>query len=122
MEKPLRGHNRLDAAEDHDRAARLFRIILQAAEKRRERKRREAEVMGRARRRFGRCQWPRRGAAIYSRVSTIHQGEGYSPGIQQAKLLEKARAEGYTVPPEWMFLDKHTGKDTERPTSSGCES
>ncbi len=54
-------------------------------------------------------------AAIYSRVSTIDQGERFSPGIQQAKLLEKARAEGYTVPPEWMFLDKHTGKDTERP-------
>ena len=54
-------------------------------------------------------------AAIYSRVSTIDQGERYSPGIQQAKLLEKARAEGYIVPPEWMFLDKHTGKDTERP-------
>ena len=57
----------------------------------------------------------RKRAAIYSRVSTIDQGERYSPGIQQAKLLEKARAEGYTVPPEWMFLDKHTGKDTERP-------
>ena len=46
METPIKGHNRLEAVEDHDRAARLFRIILQAAEKRRERKRREAEANG----------------------------------------------------------------------------
>lgn len=54
-------------------------------------------------------------AAIYIRVSTVDQGERYSPGSQKAKLLEKARAEGYTVPPEWIFMDKHTGKDTARP-------
>lgn len=46
MEKPIAGRNRLEEFEDHDRAARLFRIILQAAEKRRDRKRREAEANG----------------------------------------------------------------------------
>ncbi|HKF26291.1 MAG TPA: recombinase family protein [Candidatus Acidoferrum sp.] len=54
-------------------------------------------------------------AAIYIRVSTVDQGERYSPGIQKEKLLAKARAEGYHVPPEYIFLDKHTGKETARP-------
>jgi site-specific DNA recombinase len=54
-------------------------------------------------------------AAIYIRVSTVDQGERYSPGSQKAKLLDKARHDGYTVPPEWIFIDKHTGKDTARP-------
>jgi DNA invertase Pin-like site-specific DNA recombinase len=54
-------------------------------------------------------------AALYIRVSTTDQGERYSPGSQQAKLLAKAAADGLTVRPEHIFIDKHTGKETARP-------
>lgn len=54
-------------------------------------------------------------AALYIRVSTADQGERYSPAIQQAKLHEKARYDGYQVRPEHIFIDKHTGKEAARP-------
>ena len=46
MKKPIKLRNQLEEAEDHERAARLFRVILRAAEKRRQRKRREVEANG----------------------------------------------------------------------------
>jgi len=54
-------------------------------------------------------------AALYIRVSTTDQGERYSPAIQKAKGLEKARNDGYQVRPEHIFIDMHTGKETARP-------
>jgi DNA invertase Pin-like site-specific DNA recombinase len=54
-------------------------------------------------------------AALYIRVSTADQGERYSPGSQKQKCLEKARVDGYQVRPEHVFIDKHTGKEAERP-------
>jgi hypothetical protein len=46
MENPIKGRNQLGEVEDHERAARLFRHILEAAEKRRAKKKREAEANG----------------------------------------------------------------------------
>jgi site-specific DNA recombinase len=57
----------------------------------------------------------KRYAAVYIRVSTTDQGERYSPGSQKAKLLAKAAADGYSVRPEHIFEDHHTGKQTSRP-------
>lgn len=57
-------------------------------------------------------------AALYIRVSTTDQGERYSPDSQKAKCLEKARQDGYQVRPEHIFIDKHTGKESERPEFS----
>lgn len=54
-------------------------------------------------------------AALYIRVSTADQGERYSPVSQKTKLLAKAAADGYEVRPEHIFIDKHTGKESERP-------
>src|SRR5262245_30006399 len=54
-------------------------------------------------------------AALYIRVSTADQGERYSVPSQKAKLLDKARLDGYEVRPEHIFIDKHTGKETARP-------
>lgn len=56
-----------------------------------------------------------RHAAGYIRVSTADQGERYSPISQKQKLLAKAANEGYTVLPEHIFEDHHTGKETARP-------
>lgn len=44
--KPIKGRIRLEAVENHERAARLFRHILEAAEERRELRRREAKTDG----------------------------------------------------------------------------
>ncbi|HKF26290.1 MAG TPA: hypothetical protein VKB24_09945 [Candidatus Acidoferrum sp.] len=45
MEKPIKGINRLEEVEDEERAARLFRLILEAAEERRAlKKQREAKA------------------------------------------------------------------------------
>jgi site-specific DNA recombinase len=53
--------------------------------------------------------------ALYIRVSTADQGERYSPASQLRRLHEMAAADGYTVKPEDVFVDKHTGKIAARP-------
>jgi DNA invertase Pin-like site-specific DNA recombinase len=52
---------------------------------------------------------------VYIRVSTLDQGERYSLPSQLKRLNAMAERFGKTIPPEWVFLDKHTGKTESRP-------
>jgi site-specific DNA recombinase len=55
-------------------------------------------------------------AAIYARVSSEKQKEEQTVASQTAALLEYARAEGYTVPAEWVFQDEgYSGAVLARP-------
>jgi hypothetical protein len=45
-------------------------------------------------------------AAIYARVSSDRQKENQTIASQTAALLEYAQANGYAVPPEWVFEDE----------------
>lgn len=53
--------------------------------------------------------------AIYTRVSTTDQGEKYSPATQLKRNQENAQKEGFTILPEHIFQDQHTGKKIKRP-------
>ena len=55
-------------------------------------------------------------AAIYARVSSDRQKENQTISSQTAALLEYAQANGYTVPPEWVFEDEgYSGAILARP-------
>lgn len=55
-------------------------------------------------------------AAIYVRVSTDKQEEGYSPETQEAACREYAAARGYTVAGAHVYRETHTGTELwERP-------
>jgi DNA invertase Pin-like site-specific DNA recombinase len=58
---------------------------------------------------------PSRDCAIYIRVSTLDQGERYSPITQEKALRAKAERDGWRVRPEYVFVDKHSGKISSRP-------
>ena len=45
-------------------------------------------------------------AAIYARVSSDRQKEQRTIASQTAALIDYAQANGYTVPPEWIFQDE----------------
>jgi site-specific DNA recombinase len=45
-------------------------------------------------------------AAIYARVSSDRQKEQHTIASQTAALIDYAPANGYTVPPEWIFQDE----------------
>ncbi len=45
-------------------------------------------------------------AAIYARVSSDRQKENHTIGSQTAALKEYAQANGYSVPPQWVFEDE----------------
>jgi site-specific DNA recombinase len=45
-------------------------------------------------------------AAIYARVSSDRQKEQHTIASQTAALIDYAQANGYTVPPEWIFQDE----------------
>jgi site-specific DNA recombinase len=53
--------------------------------------------------------------ALYVRVSTVDQGDRYSPASQLKRLREKAEREGKKVREDWIFIDNHTGKNAARP-------
>jgi len=55
-------------------------------------------------------------AAIYARVSSDRQKENQTITSQTAALLEYAQANGYAVPPEWVFEDEgYSGAILARP-------
>jgi site-specific DNA recombinase len=55
-------------------------------------------------------------AAIYARVSSDRQKENQTISSQTAALLEYAQANGYAVPPEWVFEDEgYSGAVLARP-------
>jgi site-specific DNA recombinase len=45
-------------------------------------------------------------AAIYARVSSDRQKENHTIASQTAALEQYARANGYSVPDEWIFQDE----------------
>ena len=53
--------------------------------------------------------------AIYRRVSTKDQGEKYSPASQLETCMRLAADIGLQVPEKFIFLDKQTGKNDDRP-------
>ena len=58
-----------------------------------------------------------RTAAIYARVSSDRQKEEQTIASQRAALLEYAKAQGYTVPSEWIFQDEgYSGSVLVRPS------
>jgi site-specific DNA recombinase len=55
-------------------------------------------------------------AAIYARVSSDRQKEKHTIASQTAALIDYAQANGYTVPPEWIFQDEgYSGAVLVRP-------
>jgi len=55
-------------------------------------------------------------AAIYTRVSSDRQKENHTIASQTAALIEYAKANGYTVPAEWVFQDEgYSGANLVRP-------
>jgi len=55
-------------------------------------------------------------AAIYARVSSDRQKENHTIASQTAALIEYARKNGYSVPPEWVFQDEgYSGAILVRP-------
>ncbi len=55
-------------------------------------------------------------AAIYARVSSERQKEEHTIASQIAALLDHAKEEHYTVPPEWIFQDEgYSGASLVRP-------
>src|SRR5437762_14256574 len=55
-------------------------------------------------------------AAIYARVSSDRQKENHTIASQTAALIDYARANGYSVPPEWIFQDEgYSGAILARP-------
>jgi site-specific DNA recombinase len=55
-------------------------------------------------------------AAIYARVSSDRQKENHTIASQTAALINHAQANGYTVPPEWVFQDEgYSGAILVRP-------
>jgi site-specific DNA recombinase len=55
-------------------------------------------------------------AAIYARVSSEHQKENHTIASQTAALREYAQANGYSVPPNWVFEDAgYSGANMQRP-------
>jgi site-specific DNA recombinase len=55
-------------------------------------------------------------AAIYARVSSDRQKEQHTIASQTAALIDYAQANGYTVPPEWVFQDEgYSGAILVRP-------
>jgi len=55
-------------------------------------------------------------AAIYARVSSDRQKEEGTIASQRAALLEHAQAQGFIVPPEWVFEDEgYSGTVLTRP-------
>jgi site-specific DNA recombinase len=55
-------------------------------------------------------------AAIYARVSSDRQKENHTIASQTAALIDYAQANGYTVPPEWVFQDEgYSGAILVRP-------
>jgi site-specific DNA recombinase len=50
-------------------------------------------------------------AAVYPRVSSKHQEDNYSIGTQLAACLEHAQQLGYTVDPDHIYRETHTGVD-----------
>jgi site-specific DNA recombinase len=55
-------------------------------------------------------------AAIYARVSSDRQKENHTIASQTAALVDYAQANGYTVPPEWVFQDEgYSGAILVRP-------
>jgi site-specific DNA recombinase len=55
-------------------------------------------------------------AAIYARVSSDQQKEQHTIASQTAALIDYAQANGYTVPPEWVFQDEgYSGAILVRP-------
>jgi site-specific DNA recombinase len=55
-------------------------------------------------------------AAIYARVSSDRQKELHTITSQTAALIDYAQANGYTVPPEWIFQDEgYSGAILVRP-------
>ena len=60
-------------------------------------------------------QSPEKYAAIYCRVSTEEQGNGFSLPTQLAACVALANKEGYTVPEAYRFADEVTGTTLNRP-------
>jgi site-specific DNA recombinase len=59
-------------------------------------------------------------AAIYARVSSDRQKEQHTIVSQTAALIDYAQANGYTVPPEWIFQDEgYSGAVLVRPGLEG---
>ena len=55
-------------------------------------------------------------AAIYARVASDRQKEQHTIASQTAALIDYAQANGYTVPPEWIFQDEgYSGALLARP-------
>lgn len=55
-------------------------------------------------------------AAIYARVSSDQQKEENTIASQTAALVEFARAQGFSVPDEWVIEDEgFSGASLERP-------
>jgi site-specific DNA recombinase len=55
-------------------------------------------------------------AAIYARVSSDRQKEQHTIASQTAALIDYAQANGYMVPPEWIFQDEgYSGATLVRP-------
>jgi site-specific DNA recombinase len=55
-------------------------------------------------------------AAIYARVSSDRQKENHTIASQTVALIEYARKNGYSVPPEWVFQDEgYSGAILVRP-------
>jgi site-specific DNA recombinase len=54
-------------------------------------------------------------AAIYARLSTEDQADGYSLPTQVEASLKLAAREGFTVPESYIFQEDHTGKVLNRP-------
>jgi site-specific DNA recombinase len=55
-------------------------------------------------------------AAIYARISSDRQKEQHTIASQTAALIDYAQANGYTVPPEWIFQDEgYSGAVLVRP-------
>lgn len=53
--------------------------------------------------------------AIYARVSTVEQGEKYSPASQRKTLLRLAEEIGVNVPERFILVDMKSGRNEERP-------
>ena len=53
-------------------------------------------------------------AYAYCRVSTDHQREGYSLGVQLDQCRQRAAADGYTIPDDGAFVEVFTGTAVRR--------
>lgn len=55
--------------------------------------------------------YPYQPAAIYRRVSTNRQEDGYSLTTQEASCRAHAEANGYAIVPDHIYIESHTGVD-----------